>query len=641
MSGQYFRKIWVVVVLIGLLVLYVTLDSRLVTGDDAYTSVGRSLEEFVEAYKLVNRGYFKNVKPGELSTAAIEGMLEELDPYTRFFDRKAYEQLTIETTGKFGGLGITISKRGGIVPVVLSVFESTPADTAGLIVGDRISKVEGIPTSGKTLQEVVDVLRGKPGAKVQITIDRPGRIEPFVKSIIRARVSVPSVQLLGEVEPGIGYISMSGRHGSRFSENSGSELENAIKKIKARDIRGLILDLRGNPGGLLEQAVAVADKFLEPNRLVVSTRGRVKSQNKDLRTREPAMLPKIPLVLLVDGNSASASEIVAGVIQDSDRGLIIGSQTFGKGSVQTVRAIGKNKALKLTTAVYYTPSGRSIHSVSKRNHRWKEIELTLEDSVRIPVYQILGLVGQAEKREDVLMKIGEQFGLETEQVEGLLDTRLGQLVGLGIRDEGNNPKGSDPGKVFKTAGGRVVYGGGGITPDLEVFPEKRPAIVIAMIRTGLFFNFAVEYAVNRSFPQEFELYSMEEGIVDSFRIFLDDSMRAGEFTFKTVLEIQLLELEKSLKETKISQEEENILELLRPRIRRDREAIFEKARSYIRQEIERQLANRVWGIKAYSLASIKGDKQYEAAIQILNNLDAYRMKMNLAIASENLDEKLD
>ena len=355
----------VFVILIALVGVYLAVDSRRAKGEDTYASVDRSLEEYGKALEYLLTSYFKALEPDELSSAAIEGMLDELDPYTQFLNRRALEQLRIDTRGKFGGLGITISQRNG-APTVMSVIENTPADTSGLVVGDRILRIEGEPTAGKSLQEVVDVLRGRPGAEVIITIERPGQEELFDQPIIRARVGIKSVQLARMAEEDIAYIAMSGPHPSRFAETTPQELEEAIDSLSVHNPKGIILDLRGNPGGLLTQAVAVADKFLKPGRMVVSTRGRGSSQDREYRTKEPPLMSGVPLVVLVNGQSASASEIVAGAIQDSDRGLILGTQTFGKGSVQTVRQVGKETALKLTTALYYTPSGRSIHKATLR-----------------------------------------------------------------------------------------------------------------------------------------------------------------------------------------------------------------------------------------------------------------------------------
>ncbi len=635
MFGPYHRRLWIGLMLIGLLA-YVTLDSRLVKGEDAYAAVERSMDEYAETLKLLTQSYFKPLETEELTTSAIEGMLGDLDPYTQYLGPKALEQLRIETQGKFGGLGITISLRNK-VPVVMSVIEGTPADTAGLVVGDRIVKIEGQPTAGKTLQEVVDVLRGTPGMGVRITLDRAGRPVPFDQLIIRARIRIESVRVAEEIEPGIGYISMSGVLGSRFSETTPRELDQALRKLKAQNIRGMILDLRENPGGLLNQAVAVADKFLGKGQLVVTTRGRMASQNEEYRTEEPSLIQDTPLVVLVNRYSASASEIVAGAIQDSDRGLILGTPTFGKGSVQTVKYIGRNKGIKLTTAAYYTPSGRSIHksaNAKQARGRWRGITLTLEDTRRISAYQVLRLIGEADRREDALAELRERFDLNEEQAAQVMDIRLDQLVGLGLREHVGGPEGDDPEKAFKTAGGRTVYGGGGITPDVKVEPTQRPGLLIALARAGLFFDFAVDYAATHSFPEGPEDFTVDEEVVKAFRAFLADTSKTGDFHHQTLGEIRLQELEEALEESDLFDgEARGAMERLRGVVVGEREAEFEKAKPYIRLEIERQLANRVWGDRAKLLASLKGDKQFQEAVRILKDPELYKKKMNLTLVS--------
>ena len=630
----------VFVILIALAGVYLVLDSRRAKGEDTYASVDRSLEEYGKALEYILTSYFKTLKPGDLSSAAIDGMLDELDPYTQFLDRRALEQLRIDTQGKFGGLGITISQRTG-VPTVMSVIEDTPADTSGLVVGDRIVSIEWEPTAGKSLQEVVDILRGRPGAQVIITIERPGRAEPFDQPIIRARVGIKSVQLARMVEADIAYIAMSGPHPSRFAETTPQELEDAIDALSVHNPKGIILDLRGNPGGLLTQAVSVADKFLKPGRMVVSTRGRVSSQNREYRTKEPALMPGIPLVVLVNGQSASASEIVAGAIQDSDRGLILGTTTFGKGSVQTVRQVGKEKALKLTTALYYTPSGRSIHKDTLRPHRRGGPMLSVGVKT-LPAFEVVAIIGSAERTEEAVVELIDRFDLEPGQAEEIVEMELGQLLGLGLRDTSHDPKGGDSSRKFLTAGGRTVFAGGGVTPDVKVERTERPRLVIALARAGLFFDFVVEYASKNPIPGGLEEFSIGEDVVASFRAFIDDSAKSERFEYRTVGEGRLAELEEALKDAGLySQVAPEALEALREAVEKEREAEFEKAKPFIRFEIELELANRLWGSNAKLLVSLRGDKQFQEAVRIIKNPDLYNEKMKLALASGNSERSAD
>jgi carboxyl-terminal processing protease len=629
------KRIWIAAGLIVVLAACLALDSRLVTGEDAYATVGRSIDEYAETLKLLTKEYYKSLDSEELTDAAIRGMVGDLDPYTQFLDHRSLEQLQIDTQGKFGGLGITISLQGGDVPVVMSVLDNTPAQGVGLVVGDRIVKVDGDPTSGKSLEEVVEVLRGRPSDPVVVTLDRPGRPKPFDQKIVRARIGIESVQLAEEVEPGIGYISMSGMVASRFSETTPEELEKAIQKLKAQGVNGFILDLRGNPGGLLTQAVAVADKFIEPGRTVVTTKGRKADQNSEYRTAAEASVKETPLVVLVDGHSASASEIVAGAIQDSDRGLVLGTPTFGKGSVQTVRQIGRDKAIKLTTALYYTPSGRSIHKTSKRA-RWSGSPmLTVSETMRVPVFEVVATIGRAAGREEAVAELSERFELKPEQAEQVLETELGQLLGLGLKENSHAVEGGDPKEAFRTLGGRIVYGGGGITPDVEVEHEQRPRVVIAMARSYVFFDFAVWCAMSQSFPEHPRDLEVDDDVMAAFRIFVADSSNTRGFQYQTPGEIRLGELEEELREAGIDGEgEREALAKLREAVALEREALYEKAEPSMRLEIARQLANRVWGMKGKLLVSLQGDKQFQEAIRILGNPVLYQEKMRRALAAE-------
>lgn len=629
------RRFAVLTTLIGVLSVYLVLDSRLVTGEDAYAKLGRGFDEIQQAYTLLFNEYVDELKAEDLSKTAISGMLWDLDPYTTFFDSRDLKQLQIETQGKFGGLGIMISKRGKDdgPPVVMNVIEGTPADTSKLVVGDRIIAIEGDPTFDKDLREIVNILRGDPGASVTIKIERPGMEEPFDQPVIRARIDISSVQIPGEVDPDIGYISMSWLSSSRFTERTGGELQQAVIKSLNNGATGIILDLRGNPGGLLNAAVDVVDKFLPSNHLVVSTRGRLREQSRSHKTLHDPILPAdIPLVVLVDERSASASEIVAGAIQDWDRGLIVGTQTFGKGSVQTVRPLGPdgNKALKLTTAAYYTPSGRSIHNAEKRRYRGGPIEITVGNSTKVSAYELFGIIGQAERREDVIIELEERFGLENYLAEEVLGMRLEGLLGL-ASSEHNGPEDIDPEKVFTTrVNKRKVYGGGGIKPDVVVQQERRPRLVLALLREGLIFDFAVDFATKQSFPGRFENYTLPEDIVVQFWTFMADSVNTEGFSYQTDTEIKVQEIKETLKENDVFTDDTiTALNQLSQVAERERESDYDRAEPYIRLEIERALANRVWGTNGKILAVLKGDKQFQEAVRLLKDRAVYAQKLAL------------
>jgi carboxyl-terminal processing protease len=364
---------------------------------------------FQDVMRVINDRYVEETDAADLYDMAIEGMIKELgDPHTTILRPEDYSDLRLTTTGNYGGLGIRIDQKDGWVTVV-QTLPNTPADRAGLRPGDRLIEVEGESMEGWTSDKAVTVLRGPEGAPVNIKISRVGVPEPIPVRIVRAVIHVEYVTAF-MLEPGIGYLSH-----TQFSAQSAQEIRREINRLQGEGMTGLILDLRSNPGGLLEEGVAVSDIFLKPGAEVVETRSRIPDQNDTYHSQRAPIDPDLPVVVLVNRWSASASEIVAGALQDHDRALVVGEETFGKGSVQTLYPLPGGNYLKITTARWYTPSGRSIEN---DRHR-----------------QMLAAQG-----------------------------------GSNVAVEGTSAA-VDAGRVFYTDGGREVFGGGGISPDLEVEGE--------------------------------------------------------------------------------------------------------------------------------------------------------------------------
>jgi carboxyl-terminal processing protease len=313
-----------------------------------------SLRRFNNIVNLVGKRYVQDVDPASLIDNALKAMLSSLDPYSVYMDKKAYDRLMVRTKGNYGGLGMLIGMVEGWVTVI-SPFEGTPAWKAGLKPGDRVTKIDGASTKGITVDEASNKMRGTPGTEVTITIVREGVTEPIEYMLERADIKIDPIPYHGILDKNIGYIKL-----SNFSEDATIELSKALKDLKKRGAHKFILDLRNNAGGLLSEAVKVADNFLDKNQLIVSTKGRLPYANKEFLAASKSKYGKYPLIVLVNRGSASASEIVAGAIQDWDKGLILGDTTFGKGLVQTLIPFRDSTALKLTTARYYTPSGRCI-----------------------------------------------------------------------------------------------------------------------------------------------------------------------------------------------------------------------------------------------------------------------------------------
>ncbi|HME95961.1 MAG TPA: S41 family peptidase [Methylomirabilota bacterium] len=338
-----------------LLVLTLSLGGGVASKGNDTAATYENLRLFTEVLSIVQSQYVDEVPPKDIIYNAIKGTLRGLDPHSSFLDPEMYREMQVETSGSFGGLGIEITLRDDVLTVVAPI-EGTPAYRAGIQPGDRILKIEGLSTKDMQLADAVKRMRGKPGSKITISIVREGWSEPKDFLITREQIRVHSVKN-NQLEPGIEYIRL-----RQFQEQTANDLDTALDKYaKEGKIQGLVLDLRNNPGGLLTSAVEVTEKFLEPGKLVVYTEGRVRNQNMRFSSNSKRAYTDFPIVVLVNQGSASASEIVAGALQDWGRAVVLGTQSFGKGSVQTIIPLSDGSGLRLTTAKYFTPKGRSIH----------------------------------------------------------------------------------------------------------------------------------------------------------------------------------------------------------------------------------------------------------------------------------------
>lgn len=348
------KKCTILIVGIGILLLsWVTLTAKTESPkDDIY----QQLKLFSDVLNLVQDQYVEKVDSEELVRGAVNGMLRALDPHSSFLTPEDYKELQIETKGKFGGIGIEITVRDNVLTVV-APLEGTPADTAGIQSNDKIIKIDGELTQDMSLMEAVQKMRGPKGTKVKLTILRQGEKKPLEFELTRAIIAIRSVRTQ-PLEPGYGYVRI-----SSFQSGTDTDLQKILDKLENdnRPLRGILLDLRNNPGGLLDQAVAVSDEFLDKG-LIVYTGGRLESQKMTFDAVKNDKPRNYPIVVLINGGSASAAEIVAGALQDHKRALVLGERSFGKGSVQTVIPLNNGYAVRLTTSLYYTPSGRSIQA---------------------------------------------------------------------------------------------------------------------------------------------------------------------------------------------------------------------------------------------------------------------------------------
>lgn len=376
--------------------------------------VYKLLERFGKAFDSIRSEYVEEPSDKELIEAAINGMLQYLDPHSTYLNKESLTEMQTQTKGEFGGLGIEVTIKDGLV-YVISPIDDTPAFKAGIKSGDYISNLDGKSVFGMTIKDAVNIMRGKPNTKITLTVYRKEAGEPFEVTITRDIIKIQSVRT--EIYDDIGYVRV-----SSFAENTFSSLEKAIKKMKkdmgAGKLKGLVLDLRNNPGGLLNQAIEISDAFLDKGE-IVSTRGRNNAAIKRFNATSGDLIDGVPMLVLINNGSASASEIVAGALKDHARAIIAGVQSFGKGSVQTISPLSNDTAMKLTTARYYTPSGISIQAEGiKPDIVIKPAKLEFEKNNKSNVE--VNLVGHLEKDKN-----------EAKKEEGI------DLAKLGIKDDSN------------------------------------------------------------------------------------------------------------------------------------------------------------------------------------------------------------
>ena len=415
---------------------------------------------------LVEDEFVGEADSKELVENAIDGMLQGLDPHSSYLSEDSFAEMRDEQRGRFHGLGIQITKRGPDKPLtVIAPIDDTPADRAGLRSGDVIAEIETHPTIDLTVQEAVRLLKGAKGTTVTITIERPGAEAPFQVTIERDEIPIQSLRVSYMVEPGVGVVRI-----ANFNNTTATELDEALETLTEQGMQRLLLDLRGNPGGLLDQAVQVSERFLPEGKLIVFTRGRIPGSNQDFVARSRDPWADLPLVVLVDSASASASEIVSGAIQDHDRGLLVGETTFGKGLVQRVIPLRSGGALAVTTAKYYTPTGRLIQ----------------RDYTDLDEYYL----GTAPLEDD-----------PDEAEDGIAEPEEDR-------------------EIFYTPSGRKVYGGGGITPDYTVRTERSPELLFELRRDNLIFDFSVGFV--SAHPELVKGFKSDETMIAEFRTFLHD-----------------------------------------------------------------------------------------------------------------------
>ncbi len=420
---------------------------------EKYFDIAKSLDIFATLFKEVNAYYVDELEPEKLIRKGIDGMLESLDPYTDYISEDELETFRISTTGQYGGIGALI----GVInkkTVITHPYKDFPAYKSGLKVGDEIVSVDGKVVQGKTTSEISSLLKGQPKTEVELKVKRFGQKDNVAVKIKREKIILTNIAYAGLVEPTVGYIKL-----DDFTPGASREVSDAVVSLKEKGAQKIILDLRENPGGLLHEAVNIVSLFIARGQEVVSTKGKVDDWNKSYKTLNSPVDTEIPMVVLVSDGSASASEIVAGSLQDYDRAVLIGKKTFGKGLVQTTRQLAYNSQLKVTTAKYYIPSGRCIQAVDY-THR---------------------------KEDGTVERVADSLKSE-----------------------------------FKTKNGRIVFDGGGLDPDINTEDEYIGTATGALVTSGLVFDFASKYSTENSTPPNLSTFELSDADYDKFLNFLKE-----------------------------------------------------------------------------------------------------------------------
>ena len=421
---------------------------------DEYFEVSKNLDIYASVFREVNVYYVDSVSPEKLMKKSVDAMLETLDPYTNYIPESDIEDYRFMTTGQYGGIGALIRKAGDYVSIS-EPYEGYPAQKADLRAGDEILEVDGKSVKGKSTDDVRLLLKGQPKTDVKLLIKRQGEKASLSKTLTREDIKVKSVPYYGMLNNDIGYIRLTG-----FTENAGREVKEALTQLKQKNnLKGLVFDLRYNPGGLLNEAVNVANVFVDKGQEIVSTKGKITENNRTYKAINSAVDINVPMAVLTNSGSASASEIVSGSLQDLDRGVIIGQRTFGKGLVQTTRPLSYNTQLKITTAKYYIPSGRCIQALDYAHRN--------ED-------------GSVGKVPDSLMK------------------------------------------EFKTRAGRKVFDGGGVLPDVSLESRKLSNITVSLLTKNIIFDYATLYRVQHPTIASARDFRLSEEDWNNFLSFIGD-----------------------------------------------------------------------------------------------------------------------
>ena len=538
------------------LIVFTCLSISVLVGLTAFTNsasffeVSKNLDIFTTLYKELNTYYVDELKPDQLIQSGVDEMCNSLDPYTDYITEENMADYRTQTTGRYGGIGAIIGTRGEWVTIT-DPYEGFPAAKAGLRAGDKIISIDGKLAKKLASDDVSRMLKGKAGTNVIVKVSRQeadGKEKEETYTLTREEIKIKNVPYYGTIGKDIGYIRLTG-----FTEKASNEVRNALNLLIAKNkIKGLVLDLRGNPGGLLNEAIAIANVFVDKNVQIVSTKGKTEDQNKEYPTLNDPVDTKIPMTILVDGGSASAAEIVTGSMQDLDRAVVIGQRTYGKGLVQSTHSLPYNAKLKITTAKYYIPSGRCIQAIN---------------------YADRGADGSVKRKADSL-KV-----------------------------------------AYKTLGGRTVYDGVGIDPDIKIEPEKLSQIAIALITKNLMFDYATEYRAKHEAIGSAKNFELSDKEYDEFVAYVN---KQG-FSYETRSEKLIDALKETTEKEKSYTAIEKDYETMKKAMEHDKTKDLYKEKKQIKGILEEEIASRYTLNAGRIEASFKNDEEIAKALEVLND----------------------
>ena len=507
--------------------------------------IAKSLDIYNSLLRELNLNYVDEINPGELNETAIKAMLDGLDPYTVFIPESDIENAKFMTTGEYGGIGAIIQYDGEFTRIS-DPYEGWPAQKAGIIAGDAILEVNGVDCKKKNTQEVSNLLKGQPGTEVTLKLKRYGQEQPLEIKLKREKVKIDNIPYYKVFDNGIAYLSLSG-----FTRDAAKEVkEKFVEMKKGNELKGFVIDLRGNGGGLMNEAVDIVNLFIPKGKPVVSMKGKAATANSmHPTTNEPVDL-EIPLAILVDGSSASASEIVAGAIQDYDRGVIIGQRTFGKGLVQNILPLSYNTQMKVTVAHYYIPSGRCIQEIDYSHKK-----------------------DTAQMKKDTL------------------------------------------GKAFKTMGGRTVYEGHGITPDVKVSRDPYATVTAYLFGKNYIFDYANKFYSEHKSIAPAERFQIDEATYQDFMKFVKDK----KFSYTTESEKAIEKLKKTAKEEGYLDKIKPQIDLLEKNLAAEKDNDLLNNRKDIEELLRSEIVGRYYYQKGRIVASLNDDPDLKRAFEILLN----------------------